>query len=112
MIYSKGKAGPVSRMTIEVGDVDITEDGANSRCGGDGIAEMARGKVKGVSFRVQGRKFEAARPWLVRGAKLDVDVRWTGGSAVTIVTVHGGEPANDDVVRKPSYTEQVQALFG
>jgi hypothetical protein len=116
MNYTRGKAGPVSRMTIEVSDVDISENGANSSAGGGGVAEMARGRLKAVEFRIQGKHLASARPYLAKGGTLDVDVRWTGGTAVTIVKVHGGrQPAEDPQLAsamRSTIQDQVQALFG
>lgn len=89
--YTKGKAGPVSRMRLEITDVVHIDDGAASRARGEGVAELARGRLKGVTFLVQGRNHAAARDLLVRGAFVDVTARWTGGTAITIVETHRPE---------------------
>lgn len=86
--YTKGRAGPVSRLTLEIRDVINIEDGPNSRARGDGVATMAGGKIRGVSFLVQGGNHAAVRDRMVQGETLDVSVRWTGGSAVTIIEYH------------------------
>lgn len=88
MKYTKGKAGPVSRMQLEIREVLHMGEGANSRAKGDGIATMAGGRIKGVSFLVQGKNHAAVRDLLVPGGMVDVSVRWTGGTAVTIVEAH------------------------
>lgn len=114
--YTRGRAGPVSRMKLEVSDVEIVDAGTNSRAGGGGVAEMARGRLKAVEFRIQGRHVQDARPYLAKGGTIDVDVRWTGGTAVTIVKVHGGtEPVENPVhaaAMKATIAKQIDALFG
>lgn len=120
MQYTRGKAGPVSRMRIEVSTADVTDAGTNSRAAGGGVAEMARGRLKAVEFVVQGRHVEAARAALRPGGVIDADVRWTGGTAVTIVKVHGAEAgaAPDQASaplaqrRKASLDEQISRIFG
>lgn len=89
MQYTRGKAGPVSRMTIEVSTAEITENGSNSRAMGGGVATLAGGRLKALEFTIQGRNLDAARAGLCAGGVLDVDARWTGGTAIAIKKVHG-----------------------
>ena len=120
MQYTRGKAGPVSRMRIEVSTADVTDAGPNSRVSGGGVAEMARGRLKAIEFVAQGKHVEAARAALRPGGVIEADVRWTGGTAVTIVKVHSAEagaaslPAITPLAqrRKASLDEQVSRIFG
>ena len=115
MQYTRGRAGPVSRMTIEVSTVDVTEAGTNSRASGGGVATMAGGRLKAVEFNIQGKHLEAARAALSVGGVIDADVRWTGGTAVTIKKVHGvtagtgGTPVA--TARAAGARAQAEALF-
>jgi hypothetical protein len=115
MNYTRGKAGPVSRMRIEVSTVEITEAGANSRASGGGVATMAGGRLKAVEFNIQGKHVDAARPSLVPGGVLDVDVRWTGGTAITVKKVHGAETGTPAApvaaARRAGLDAQVRAAF-
>lgn len=88
MKYTKGQAGPISRLRLEIGRVHhFDEGGAQARARGDGIATMARG-VKGVSFLIQGKHHRALREALVVGGTVDVTVRWTARDEVTIIETH------------------------
>lgn len=88
MKYTKGKAGPVSRMKLEIANVHHFDEGSTqSRARGDGIATMAKG-VKGVSFLIQGKHHRALRASLVEGGIIDVTVRWTARDEVTVTETH------------------------
>ena len=77
---------------------------------------MAGGRLKAVEFNIQGKHVDAARASLVPGATLDVDVRWTGGTAVTIKKVHGAEAGTGvapvAMSRQAKIDAQVRAVFG
>lgn len=88
MKYTKGKAGPTSRMTLEITYFMSINDGPNSRARGEGIAILSGGRKRGVNFLVQGGNFTKNSDLIKPGAVLDVTVRWTGGSAVTIIETH------------------------
>lgn len=114
--YTKGRAGPVSRLQIEISTVDITEAGPNSRASGGGIATMAGGRLKAVEFNIQGKHVDAARDNLVPGDTIDVDVRWTGGTAITVKKVHGGTPgervAQAAMAHRAGVADEISRVFG
>ena len=85
MKYSKGKAGPVSINQIELLEVVHCGEGPNAYAKGDGLLKKSNGDLKNVSFLVQGGNYQFHRERLIVGDKIRVPVRWTGGSAVTIV---------------------------
>lgn len=89
MKYTKGKAGPVSRMLLEVSSVHHFDQGApNGRSRGDGVATMRSG-VKSVSFLAQGKHHKALiEAGIAVGATVDVTVRWTARDEVTVTEVH------------------------
>ena len=89
MKYTKGKAGPISRMQIEITMVHHFSEGTpQSRARGQGLARMAGGKIKGVTFLAQGRHHLALRERLVEGEAIDVTVRWTARDEVTVIETH------------------------
>lgn len=88
MQYTKGKAGPISRMIIDINMVHHFDDGTpKARARGTGIAQLARTR-KGVSFLIQGKHHRALRDELQEGSSIDVTVRWTARDEVTIVETH------------------------
>lgn len=89
MKYTRGKAGPVSRMLIEVGNVHhFDKDAPNGRSRGDGIATMKSG-IKAVSFLAQGKHHKALLAEdIAVGKTIDVTVRWTARDEVTVTEVH------------------------
>lgn len=88
MIYTKGKAGPVSRMTIDIHHIHHFDEGMpNARARGDGIARLAKSD-RGVSFLIQGKHHRALRDQLEIGGQIDVTVRWTARDEVTVTQTH------------------------
>lgn len=89
MKYTRGKAGPVSRMLLEVSSIHHFDQGApNGRTRGDGVATMKSG-VKAVSFLAQGKHHKALLAAGARvGETVDITVRWTARDEVTVVEVH------------------------
>jgi len=83
--YNKGKAGPVSLNQIEIESVIHCGTGPQAYAKGYAMLKKANGEPKGVSFMVQGGNYQFHRERLVVGEKMRVPVRWTGGTAITIV---------------------------
>lgn len=89
MHYTRGKAGPTSRMQLDISSINHFDTGLpNGRSRGDGIATLKSGP-RAVSFLAQGKHHKAL---LAAGAAIgktvDVTVRWTARDEVTIVGVH------------------------
>lgn len=85
MKYSKGRAGPVSLSSIEILSVEHCGSGATAYGKGHAMLRKAGGRLEAVSFLVQGSNYQFHRERLVVGEEMRVPVRWTGGTAVTIV---------------------------
>jgi len=83
--YTKGKAGPVSLNELEILSVLHCGSGPQAYAKGDAMLKKANGDLKGVSFLVQGGNYQFHSERLVPGQKMRVPVRWTGGTAITIV---------------------------
>lgn len=89
MKYTKGQAGPVSRMHLEIIQIHhFDEDGPQSRARGQGMATLARGKLKGVSFLAQGRHQKRLKAALETSTTVELTVRWTARDEVTVMEVH------------------------
>jgi len=89
MKYTRGKAGPTSRMQLELTSINHFDMGLpNGRSRGDGVATMKSG-VKAVSFLAQGKHHKALLAAGARvGETVDITVRWTARDEVTVVEVH------------------------
>lgn len=85
MRYTKGKPGPVSINQIELTAVTHCGEGNSAYAKGEAMLKKAKGDLTKVTFMVQGANYRFHLERLVVGNTMRVPVRWTGGSAVTIV---------------------------